>query len=562
MQRLWNLILVLLTTACVSANEDNTPTNAVADAPAITPANTLTCENIDPIFEGINGPGFAIAVAVKGEIACLRNFGYAEMPELVPIEPSTRFNIASISKPLTAWTAVSLAKSVDLSLDQPLSSFDFDSPAYAREVSLRQMLQHTSGVRDTATLLILSGKPADHQGNTELLRLLQAQDGLNFSPGSAFLYSNGGYLLTALAMEAATGYSLASLLQQHVFTPAGMNESTLKDQTGQKVERAAKSYVFETEAGAWQEIPYFLASTGSTNVYSTASDLARWGMFFLSSIRSSDARALSMIEPAELTDDSSVHYGLGLETGEYRGRTVWMHSGSEAGYRSVLLMLPQLGTVVAILGNGSSRLQPRAEMLLDALFGDQFPHPAPSRIPEAGPDIGPTARHAIAGYYTFEPGRTAQIIATETDFVLAADPFGMLPMEAVSETELLHAPSQTRVTFSGLGDRGFHSLKLAGLGPSADASRVEIVTDSPETAAKGRFYAKELDAVYELHWDEGALAIAIPGQLPITLVPLDNGEWVSPPLGLAIEFKNPDAFMLHTWRVKNLQFIKLAEQDF
>ncbi|MBU4061805.1 serine hydrolase domain-containing protein [Hyphomonas sp.] len=545
MRRFASTTLFLLLGACVSSSEQ-----------PLQPA----CENIAPIFAdfaGTDNPGFAVAVAVNGEVQCTQNFGAADLETKEPISDATRFNLASVSKALTAWAATSLSASGEYDLDAPLSRYLPDAPAYARDVTSRQMLNHTSGIRDTGTMYIMAGRSASEPiSNTDGLALLHRQAALNFPAGDRYLYSNSGYLLTALAMEAATHRSFSSLTQQLVFDPAGLTGAAIMDTPGSMPAGSAKSYVFDGEATVWHLIPHSAGTVGSTNAYASAGDLAKWGLHFLAAMREGDARAQQMVAPARLNDGQSVAYGMGLELTQYRGQTVFMHSGSESGYRSILILLPEKGIVVTVLGNGSQRPQPLAEKVLDVLFDDAFSEPAPRRTPSPGASLDEQAVARLTGFYEFEAGRDAQIIHEGNTILVAVDPFGMLPMEAVSDTELLHAPSQVRISFSDLDGTRFNSMTLTGVGPAAEARRVDVSTSPVETIPTGAFYSEELGSEYELAVLDGTLSIVMAGQPPIPLTALDNGRYIFAPFGLCIEFESSDSFLLSTWRVKNLKFTR------
>ena len=167
---------------------------------------------VDSIFAPYGStasPGCAVGVVRDGQLAFAKGYGMADLEHDTPITPTTRFYISSLSKQFTAMSIVLLAQEGRLSLDDWIRRWVPQVPSFGPPITLRQLLHHTSGLRDYFTLLALSGWPSDGSlTERQFIDLVSRQKNLNFTPGDEFLYSNTGYALLGLVVERASGQSL------------------------------------------------------------------------------------------------------------------------------------------------------------------------------------------------------------------------------------------------------------------------------------------------------------------------------------------------------------------
>jgi len=538
----------------------------ISSSAAVYPADAAPCTKIDPVFSrwaGPDKPGFALAVVADGRIICEQGYGEADLAAGVAITPDTRFNLASLTKPFLALAAVDVARAGLLDLDAPLAQVLPGAAPYYQSVTTRQMLSHTSGVPDIATLIVLSGHSSAEPLENGLLRtLIDRQGHLNFPPGDRYLYSNGGYLLTAAILERATGQSYADLMADRVFRPAGMVSPQIYAAPGQSIAGAALSYGFDAGNQGWRPIPYASAAHGSTNLYASADDVAHWASYFLKAASDHDPRVAEMTRPAPVKSGTAP-YGLGLEIIEYRGRTLWMHTGSEAGYRTVLLMFPEINAAVVVLGNASVRPQPLAEAVADMMFGDDFPAASPHQVGPPPRAVDAAMAAAFSGFYELEPGRVAQIAYADNRVFVAVDPLGVAAFDVISDTQLLHRGSGVTIAFDGPGTDGFETLRLSGIGAPSVGRRVTVAKTDPTALGRlaGRYVSPALGVTYELGVSEHGLSLTLQGQPePLPLTALSDGKFVSPEAGATIQFVDDTTFLLSTWRVNDIRFARIPQQ--
>ncbi len=343
---------------------------------------------VDSIFAPFTSgrsPGCAVGVTRDGALAFAKGYGLADLQHRAPIAPDTRFYIASVSKQFTAMSVVLLAQDGRLSLDDSIRRWVPEVPSFGRPITIRQLLHHTSGLRDYMTLLAVSGWPRDGElTEKQFLDLVRRQKSLNFAPGDEFLYSNTGYALLSIVVKRASGQSLRDFAAARIFKPLGMTRTEFRDDHTQAIPQRAIGYEM-TETGAYQEIQPKVDVVGDAGVYSTVADLAKWDANFSDPIVGGPEGVATMLEPGVLNNGQRVPYGLALTLGELRGMKTVAHSGSYGGYPSTVLRFPEVNIGVITLCNTSTASASLAEQVGSLMLGV-----VPRRATTTTVDVGPS----------------------------------------------------------------------------------------------------------------------------------------------------------------------------
>jgi CubicO group peptidase (beta-lactamase class C family) len=348
---------------------------------------------VDSIFAPYNkrgAPGCAVGIVQRGALTYARGFGEAVLLNHVKNTPTTSFYIASLSKQFTALSVLLLQQEKKLSLDDDIRKWVPEVPSLGR-ITLRQLLQHTSGLRDYYGLLGINGwRQNELLTEREFLDLVSRQRALNFAPGTEFLYSNTGYALLSIVVRRASGMSLREFAAQRIFKPLGMTNTEFRDDHTQPVDREAIGYV-QQAGGFVVSIPQ-LDVVGDGGVFSTVEDLARWDANFDSGLVGGRDGMAMMQQTATLPDGRSTGYALGLSVGNFGGFRVVSHSGAYGGYRSTYLRFPDEHLSVITLCNVATLSSQLAERVGSLFLGtgvgdgvDPFPSSFPRVIP-ATPD--------------------------------------------------------------------------------------------------------------------------------------------------------------------------------
>ncbi|MEM9312368.1 MAG: serine hydrolase domain-containing protein [Pseudomonadota bacterium] len=303
-----------------------------------------------------NEPGLSVAISIDGELAYHGWAGQANLEHHVPIDADTRFAIASISKQFTAFAIMALVEEGTLSLDQPVHEIIPELEVRPVPVTIRHLLNHTSGLREANSLLLLSGQSdLSPVKQAQSLDLIYRQRGGNFSAGVRQEYSNTGYQLLAEIIERLTGQPYPQFLQDRIFEPLGMSQTFVRTEPGQVIENLAAGY--RPQRGGFTSHPVLSATYGSTGIVSTPRDLLVWGDALNSGTIGGAEVIKAMETRSSLASGRRLIATNGQEYRRFRGVDTWSHGGSTGGFRSFLLRVPAERISIAVMGNRSDFLK-------------------------------------------------------------------------------------------------------------------------------------------------------------------------------------------------------------
>jgi len=283
-----------------------------------------------------NAPGGAVAIACGGRSLYRRGFGLASVEHGIVNREMSRIPIGSITKQFTCAAILLLARDGVVQLNDPVARWITDARGAQREVTLRQLMMHTAGVRcylDTWGFNGFRTMPSQYARSTQL-----AQTSTDYPPGAAASYSNGGYLLLSLVIERASGMPLERFFAQRLFVPAGMMSTSLP-RAGNGVESdvsALYTHAGQGRSDEWhRSMPMSEDLLGEGGLISTPDDLLRWCRH-LDSTGASPSRG-DLNEDAVVEADGDSVYGFGVITERWRGLRVVQHAGALPGANSVLM---------------------------------------------------------------------------------------------------------------------------------------------------------------------------------------------------------------------------------
>ncbi|WP_419320265.1 serine hydrolase [Caulobacter sp. ErkDOM-E] len=304
--------------------------------------------SIDP-----SGAGCVAGVALAGASPVIVARGQADLEHAAPLTPATIIETGSLAKQFTAAAVVLLVQDGKLSLDDDIRRVLPEMPDYGAPITIRHLLNHTSGLREQWSLMALTGNGPGAQVHTNamILDLASRQKGLNFAPGAAFLYTNTNYALAAMIVERVSGTSLQAFTRQRLFQPLGMSDTQWRENFRTVVPGRASAYA-PTDAGFVANMP-FTSVYGNGGLLTTVGDLLTWNAFLdrPSALPGGPALAAALQTPGQLSSGGLLDYGLGLEITRDHGRRLVSHSGSTAGYKTWLGRYPDEGISIALMCN-------------------------------------------------------------------------------------------------------------------------------------------------------------------------------------------------------------------
>ena len=333
-------------------------------------------------------PGAVVAVMQGGDIEICKGYGLASIELGVPIEPKTRFRIASVSKQFTVTAALLLAAEGKLSLTDP-------PHRHLRElkplpVTIDQMMRNSSGLPDFLELLRLGGHGLDRPARAADFLAACAHNGhLNFAAGSRFLYSNSNFLLLGLIIERLTKRKLGDVMAERIFKPLGMTSTMLAHEIDTVIPNLATGYLGDDKTG-FRRAAHAYPQGGEGGLTSTVEDLLIWSRHFDNPVLGK-ALPSQLAAVAPLTGGHANHYRRGVGMGEVRGLETIGHGGLWPGFRTEFLRVPSADLTVVIIANlGSIDPWRLAHAIAGhALEGDKRLKPAVAPIAQA--EIKPIA---------------------------------------------------------------------------------------------------------------------------------------------------------------------------
>jgi CubicO group peptidase (beta-lactamase class C family) len=338
-------------------------------------AGTDSAAAVDLIFANWNSrqsPGCAVGVARNGQTILERAYGMANLEYDVPNTPTTIFEAGSVAKQFTAAAIALLAQQGELSLDDEVSKHIPELPDYGTPVTIRQMLNHTSGLRDWGTVALATGWPRGTRTHTHahVLDIVSRQKSLNYTPGAEYLYSNTGYNLAAVIVARVSGMSFAEFTRKNLFEPLGMTNTQWRDDYTRIVKNRATAYGRGRQGGWGLEMP-FEDVHGNGGLLTTVGDLLKWNENFVSPRVGGVNFVRGLQQRGRLNSGREISYAFGLVVDSYRGVPEVSHTGATAGYRAFLARYPNQHLSVAVLCNAANANPNMGQRVADVFLAGQ-----------------------------------------------------------------------------------------------------------------------------------------------------------------------------------------------
>jgi CubicO group peptidase (beta-lactamase class C family) len=297
-------------------------------------------------------PGMTVAVAKNGKIIFVRGYGKADVERDLAAGPETVYKIGSITKQFTAAVILRLVQTGKISLDDPITRFLPDYPAQGHRVTVRHLLNHTSGIKnfdldeDNGQLF---GRDLSYR---EMIDRFGKQP-FDFKPGEKYQYNNTAYYLLGEIIGKVTGTPYAIYVERELLKPLGLVRTRYCDDS-RMVPNSAKGY--ERKDGKMVNARYVsVRSIGAAGALcSTAGDLIRWTHLLHGGKVVSPASLRQMTTATRLSDGQSVGYGYGLFLGEFEGHPKVYHGGTGLGFLCLISHYPQDGLTIAVLMNSGT----------------------------------------------------------------------------------------------------------------------------------------------------------------------------------------------------------------
>jgi CubicO group peptidase (beta-lactamase class C family) len=348
-----------------------------------------TLRRIDELFTRWNNatPGGSVIVERNGKVIYHKAFGLADLEHNVPNTSTTIFEAGSVSKQFTAASILLLAQEGKLSLDDDVRKYIPELPVYGRVITIRNLMYHTSGLKDWGSVGALAGWPRTTRVYTLAIALdiICKQKSLNFLPGDEYSYSNSGYTLMVVIVERVSGKSLSEFTRTRLFEPAGMKNTRWRDNFREILPGRAVAY--RRASGKYEQEMPFENVHGHGGLLTTTEDLILWNHQLSNPTIGGEAWLKNRTEVRKLTGGIENNYAAGLVVNRHNGFREINHTGATAGYRAVLSWYPERKIAIAILSNdGSFNPGGFGSQIADIFLGKTPVTPAPNRASVAVPE--------------------------------------------------------------------------------------------------------------------------------------------------------------------------------
>jgi CubicO group peptidase (beta-lactamase class C family) len=458
-------------------------------------------------------PGAAVAVIEEGKVRYLRGFGCANLEHGIPIGPQTVFDIASVSKQFTGMAVAMLADEGAICLGDDIRKYVPEVPVFGPTIELRHLVHHTSGLRDWPRTLALAGWEWDNIiSMRHILTMVRHQRELNFPPGEEYTYSNTNYNLLAEVISRVSGKSFRAWTDARIFAPLKMTHTHFCDDHREMIARRASSYE-ALPGGRFQKIGDDLTALGSSSLYTTIEDLAKWVLNFDTQRVGGPNVIARMHQRGVLNSGTPSAYAYGLVHGSYRGSKTVSHSGGWAGFRTVVLRFPQQRFGVIVLSN-LARFNPTrmARRVADIYLGDRLEpvDSAPSAAQRVPVQLDAAVLDRYVGRYLVPPGLLVQVTREGEGLFAKLPGLPRVQLRPTSVTEFhVDVEGESLAVDFRADEGGQHRTALVQTprGPLM-ATRWDATAAAVDWSGfVGAYYSDELDTRYAVVVDRGTLTL-------------------------------------------------------
>ncbi|RZK76577.1 MAG: class A beta-lactamase-related serine hydrolase [Pedobacter sp.] len=523
-------------------------------------------------------PGVAAGLIKNGKVVFLKGFGTADVTHQSPVTVNTKFQIGAMSKQFTAFAILLLEEQGKLSLSDDVRKYIPQLPEYGYSLTIKHLLSQSSGLSDFLALKEIAGwRGKDIFTQQDALNLISQQKYLEYIPGTKFSQTSSGFILLAEVVKQVTGQSLANFSKEHIFAPLGMSSTLFYDDHEMIIPDMAVSYHIEKNVLKNNHISYSII--GSTNLYTSVSDLSRWYLNFEQPRVGSKELIRKMTSPVTLNDDQTTYnptagrllYGQQFQHAERGVPKIWTY-GLEGGFASNIFIFPQQGVTSFVLGNNNRYNGSLAMNMAVEILGDVFPQPSniDFRNLKTVKQTNQQLQTFIGDYWDDEHAAALSIYLQNDTLRFKstgnAEKYSLLPIAESTYQMMLNGDDRVLVKFQKQGG----SMKLVYTSGESDEyvyKRYKPSNYPPVVISSftGIFYNKALNSTYILSQNSKGLFTSNKSQPIINFTSIQKQTFLSTSRNLgSIRFAwdkdhNVRGFYVNSERVRGLFFEKVQK---
>ena len=407
-------------------------------------------------------PGVSLAVLRNGKMVLLKSYGLANVEHQVPVKPETIFQSGSMGKQFTAAAVMILVQENKLSLDDRVSKYFPDAPATWQDITVWNLLTHTSGLGDYPPDIDLR---RDYTEEEYFASFKKAP--LDFTPGSSWNYSNVGYVMLGMLIRKVTGKYYADFLKERIFEPLGMTTARVISEADIVPNRAAGYRLVKGELKNQEWVSPSTNSTADGSLYFSILDLAKWDAALFTNKLLTPAGREKIWTAARLNDGTTKDYGFGWHLGEYNGHSLTFHGGAWQGFKTFIIRFLDTKLTIIFLANSWETREFKLARKLAAAFYPAFALLDVKTIADTEPQTTALVRRALM-----------QVLMGKDDHKEIARSLNAfsLPVAIIHASELIERKTENnlRVNRYLLTDIGRSAICTVKLTPDDKIASIEL----------------------------------------------------------------------------------------
>ena len=529
-------------------------------------------KKIDSLFIKWNtsiSPGCSIGIVRNDSLIYAKGYGMANLEYGIPIASETIFHMASVSKQFTAWSIILLARQGKLQLDDDIHKYLPWFPDLKEKITIRNLLNHTSGIRDQWQLLAISGTRLDDViTQDQIVKILGKQQALNFKPGDKYSYSNSGFTMLAEIVKSVTGQSLRKFTDSAIFKPLGMMNTHFHDDYTEIEKNRSYSYDRIDSAHFSNSILSY-SNAGATSLFTNINDMSKWVMNFYEHKKGDEKNVEMLTTKAKLNSGKELTYAAGIAVDTYKGWKQYSHSGADAGYRTNVAVFPDLKMGFMVFSNlGDFRTGGKLYEMAD-LFINDTTHKNETAKKEQKDSSAAILKDSLSlkkflGYYIGEDGLPLSLDIKEHKlFYHIYDENNFLIKESTDTFAIFSAPQIKFVFAAKAKDTTVDIITPDELYHLKKYTRDTVQTDKLLQTYTGTYYCPELDCKYGVVLKDHQLMLTNVKYNDTKLTIINNDHlksdfwWMDHLMILRDKNNKVTGFEVNSGRIMHLKFNKI-----
>lgn len=531
-------------------------------------------KGIDSLLESHNGnnPGCVVGIIHNQELVYEKGFGKANLDGSRSFTSKSPFYIASMSKQFIAAGIGILAIEEKLNLDDEIYKYLPELSGYKVKITIRNLINHTSGIKDYSNLMFMRGDFYEDFIPLKLaIELLSQQSNLNFIPKKQYSYSNSNYLLLAEIISRISKMDFREFIQQEVFQPLDMHNTTFTDSTSRQANSQVLGY-FRDGNGTYKPFTNY-PPAAQDQIITTIQDFYLWDQNFVSKKVGGDKLQHMMMQKGKLSNGQTNDYSFGLHVENYRGLKTIFHGGYFRGYDSHYLQFPEENLSIIVFANSPNvNAYQTAYKIIDILFNKRLDEPQKKPVLKSLPSIKISNRELekYSGSYWYKEIGKGRVIYLRNDTLRYNRPNNyespIVPVGKDHFRRLNATNEQTANIVFKFSSNGNKTMIINSLENDSLIMEEYIVPNYSRKLFKkilGKYYCEDLDIEYELKLDKGLIRVwlndRVRSRLVIQKEDLFRDYYFGTFRFVRDELLNIEGFYLSTDRAKNLFFKKVKD---